>query len=123
MSEAEVRERQIYVFNKLKKGWKVKEIVEELIDKYQLSENYANKFAYSCNKEFNESLKDISDNAANYCIGVLQGIVVDSLEEKDRTSALKAIDLLQKVTKVGGDNPQQDLNIRFSFNTEQRSTK
>ena len=56
MSEAEVRERKIYVFNKLKKGWKVKEIVEELIDKYQLSENYANKFAYSCNKEFNESI-------------------------------------------------------------------
>lgn len=118
MSEAEVRERKIFVFNKLKKGWKVKDIVEELIDKYQLSENYANKFAYDCNKIYNESLKDISDNAANYCIGVLQGVISDSLEEKDRTNALKAIDLLQKVTKVGGDNPQQDLNIRFSFNTE-----
>lgn len=118
MSENEVRERKIFVFNKLKKGYKVKDIVEELIDEYQLSENYANKFAYSCNKEFNESLKEISDNAANYCIGVLQGVISDSLDEKDRTNALKAIDLLQKVTKVGGDNPQQDLNIRFSFNTE-----
>ena len=118
MSEAEVRERRLFVFNKLKKGYKVKDIIEELIDEYQLSENYANKFAYSCNKEYNDSLKEISDSAANYCIGVLQGIVVDSLEEKDRTNALKAIDLLQKVTKVGGDNPQQDLNIRFSFNTE-----
>ena len=118
MSEAEVRERRLFVFNKLKKGWKVKDIVEELIDKYQLSENYANKFAYECNKEYNLSLKDISDDAANYCIGTLQGIISDSLEEKDRSNALKAIDLLQKVTKVGGDNPQQDLNIRFSFNTE-----
>ena len=118
MSESEVRERKIFVFNKLKKGWKVKDIVEELIDEYNLSENYANKFAYSCNKEYNESLKEISDNAANYCIGVLQGVISDSLEEKDRSNALKAIDLLQKVTKVGGDNPQQDLNIRFSFNTE-----
>ena len=118
MSEAEVRERKIFVFNKLKKGWKVKDIVEELIDQYQLSENYANKFAYSCNKEYNESLKDISDNAANFCIGTLQGIICDSLEEKDRTSALKAIDLLQKVTKVGGDDTNRDLNIRFSFNTE-----
>ena len=118
MSEAEVKERRLFVFNKLKKGWKVKDIIEELIDKYQLSENYANKFAYDCNKIYNESLKEISDSAANYCIGVLQGIVVDSLEEKDRSNALKAIDLLQKVTKVGGDNPQQDLNIRFSFNTE-----
>ena len=118
MSETEVKERKIFVFNKLKKGWKVKDIIEELIDKYQLSENYANKFAYSCNKEYNESLKEISDNAASYCIGTLQGIICDSLEEKDRSSALKAIDLLQKVTKVGSDNPQQDLNIRFSFNTE-----
>ena len=118
MSETEVRERKIFVFNKLKKGWKVKDIIEELIDKYQLSENYANKFAYSCNKEYNESLKEISDNAANYCIGVLQGVISDSLEEKDRSNALKAIDLLQKVTKVGSDNSQQDLNIRFSFNTE-----
>ena len=118
MSEAEVKERKIFVFNKLKKGWKVKDIVEELIDKYQLSENYANKFAYSCNKEYNESLKEISDNAANYCIGVLQGVISDSLDEKDRTSALKAIDLLQKVTKVGGEDTNRDLNIRFSFNTE-----
>ena len=117
MSEAEVRERKIYVFNKLKKGWKVKEIVEELIDKYQLSENYANKFAYSCNKEFNESLKDISDNAANYCIGVLQGIVVDSLEEKDRTSALKAIDLLQKITKLTDNTQKVDLDIKFDFDS------
>ena len=118
MSESEVRERKIFVFNKLKKGWKVKDIVEELIDKYQLSENYANKFAYSCNKEFNESLKEISDSAANYCIGVLQGIVVDSLEEKERSSALKAIDLLQKVTKVGGEDTNKDLNIRFTFNSD-----
>ena len=118
MSEAEVRERKIFVFNKLKKGWKVKDIVEELIDEYKLSENYANKFAYDCNKIYNESLKEISDSAANYCIGVLQGVISDSLEEKDRSNALKAIDLLQKVTKVGSDDTNRDLNIRFSFNTE-----
>ena len=118
MSETEVRERKIFVFNKLKKGWKPKEIIEEVIDKYGLTENYANKFVYNCNKEFNESLKDISDNAANFCIGVLQGVISDSLEEKDRTNALKAIDLLQKVTKVGGDDTNKDLNIRFTFNTE-----
>lgn len=118
MSEAEIRERKIFVFNKLKKGWKVKDIVEELIDEYNLSENYANKFAYSCNKEYNESLKEISDSAANYCIGVLQGVISDSLEEKDRSSALKAIDLLQKVTKVGSEDTNRDLNIRFTFNSD-----
>ena len=118
MSEAEVRERKIFVFNKLKKGYKVKDIIEELIDEYKLSENYANKFAYSCNKEFNESLKEISDNAANYCIGVLQGVISDSLEEKDRSNALKAIDLLQKVTKVGSDDTNRDFNIRFTFNSD-----
>lgn len=118
MSEAEVKERKIFVFNKLKKGWKVKDIIEELIDKYQLSENYANKFAYSCNKEYNESLKEISDNAASYCIGTLQGIICDSLEEKDRSNALKAIDLLQKVTKVGSEDTNRDFNIRFTFNSD-----
>lgn len=118
MSEAEVKERKIFVFNKLKKGWKPKEIITEIEDKYGLTENYANKFVYNCNKEFNESLKDISDNAANYCIGVLQGVISDSLEEKDRSSALKAIDLLQKVTKVGSDDTNRDLNIRFTFNSD-----
>lgn len=118
MSEAEVRERKIFVFNKLKKGWKPKDIIEEVIDKYGLTENYANKFVYNCNKEYNESLKEISDSAANYCIGVLQGIVVDSLEEKDRANALKAIDLLQKVTKVGSEDTNRDLNIRFTFNSD-----
>ena len=117
MSEAEVRERKIFVFNKLKKGWKVKDIIEELIDKYQLSENYANKFAYSCNKEFNESLKDISDNAASFCIGTLQGIICDSLEEKDRSNALKAIDILQKITKLTDNTQKVDLDIKFDFDS------
>lgn len=117
MSEAEVRERKIFVFNKLKKGWKVKDIVEELIDKYQLSENYANKFAYDCNKIYNESLKEISDNAASYCIGTLQGIICDSLEEKDRSNALKAIDILQKITKLTDNTQKVDLDIKFDFDS------
>ena len=117
MSEAEVRERKIYVFNKLKKGWKPRDIIDEVIDKYQLSENYANKFVYNCNKEFNESLKDISDNAATYCIGTLQGIICDSLEEKDRSNALKAIDILQKITKLTDNTQKVDLDIKFDFDS------
>lgn len=117
MSEAEVRERKIYVFNKLKKGWKPRDIIDEVIDKYQLSENYANKFVYNCNKEFNESLKDISDNAANFCIGTLQGIICDSLEEKDRSNALKAIDILQKITKLTDNTQKVDLDIKFDFDS------
>ena len=117
MSEAEVRERKIYVFNKLKKGWKPRDIIDEIIDKYQLSENYANKFVYNCNKEFNESLKDISNNAANFCIGTLQGIISDSLEEKDRSNALKAIDILQKITKLTDNTQKVDLDIKFDFDS------
>ena len=117
MSEAEVRERKIFVFNKLKKGWKPRDIIEEVIDKYQLSENYANKFVYECNKEYNLSLKDISDNAASYCIGTLQGIICDSLEEKDRSNALKAIDILQKITKLTDNTQKVDLDIKFDFDS------
>ena len=117
MSEAEVRERKIFVFNKLKKGWKPRDIIDEIIDKYQLSENYANKFVYNCNKEFNESLKDISNDAASYCIGTLQGIISDSLEEKDRSNALKAIDILQKITKLTDNTQKVDLDIKFDFDS------
>ena len=117
MNEAEIRERKIFVFNKLKKGWKPRDIIDEVIDKYQLSENYANKFVYNCNKEFNESLKDISDNAASYCIGTLQGIISDSLDEKDRSNALKAIDLLQKITKLTDNTQKVDLDIKFDFDS------
>ena len=117
MSEAEVRERKIFVFNKLKKGWKPRDIIDEVIDKYQLSENYANKFVYECNKEYNLSLKDISNDAANYCIGTLQGIISDSLEEKDRSNALKAIDILQKITKLTDNTQKVDLDIKFDFDS------
>ena len=117
MSEAEVRERRLFVFNKLKKGWKPRDIIEEVIDKYGLTENYANKFVYECNKEYNLSLKDISDNAASFCIGTLQGIISDSLEEKDRTNALKAIDILQKITKLTDNTQKVDLDIKFDFDS------
>ena len=117
MSEAEVRERKIFVFNKLKKGWKPRDIIEEIIDKYQLSENYANKFVYECNKEYNLSLKDISDNAASFCIGTLQGSISDSLDETDRSNALKAIDILQKITKLTDNTQKVDLDIKFDFDS------
>lgn len=114
-NEIEVRERKLFVFNKLKKGWKPRDIIEEVVDKYKLSNNYAEKFVYDCNKSYNESLKEISDNAANYCIGTLQGIISDSLDEKDRTSALKAIDILQKITKLTDNTQKVDLDIKFDF--------
>ena len=117
MSEAEVKERRIFVFNKLKKGWKPKDIIEEIIDKYGLTENYANKFVYDLNKMYNESLKDISNDAASYCIGTLQGIICDSLEEKDRSNALKAIDILQKITKLTDNTQKVDLDIKFDFDS------
>ena len=117
MSEAEVRERRLFVFNKLKKGWKPKDIIEEVIDKYGLTENYANKFVYDLNKMYNESLKDISNDAASYCIGTLQGIICDSLEEKDRSNALKAIDILQKITKLTDNTQKVDLDIKFDFDS------
>ena len=66
---------------------------------------------------YNESLKDISNDADSYCIGTLQSIISDSLEEKDRSNALKAIDILQKITKLTDNTQKVDLDIKFDFDS------
>jgi len=114
-SEIDIKERSIFVLTKFKKGWLPKDVIEEVIDRYSLAPSTAKNFVYDLHAEYKKSLKDLSDDAASYCLGTLQGIVSDSLEEGDRNSALRAIDQIQKVTKVGGDDNKVDLNIRFDF--------
>lgn len=114
-SEAEIKERTLFVLKKFKKGWLPKDVIDEVINKYGVAPTTAKNFVYDIHAEYKKSLKELSDDAANYCLGVLQGIVSDSLGDDDRTSALRALDQIQKVTKVGSDDNKVDLNVRFDF--------
>lgn len=111
-------ERRRWILNQLRKGKLPKRVIDEVQERYSLAPSTAYNVVYECNAELNKSLKDLSDDAANYLLKTLQGIVEDSLEEKDRKSALKSLELISKITKSNDESPKIDINFGFNFTDE-----
>lgn len=108
-----------YIIGRLRNGAIPKSVIHEVEEKFNLSESYSTQLVYETNKVLKESLKDLSEDAANYVLETVQNIVESSLEEGDKKSALKGIELLAKVTKLFDEKPQVTVNnYGFEFDTD-----
>lgn len=108
-------EKRKFITQQLKKGRLPKEVIEMVMEKYDVNRDWAASLTYSCNAQIKESLKDLYDDAADYLTSNLQALAADALEKNDRKSALKAYELLAKITKVGSEDGKIDFNIHFDF--------
>lgn len=113
--QGKTRERKKYIIEQLRKGKLPKQVVEMVMEKYDLNIDRARELVYDCNKQIKESLQDLYDNAADYLTSNLQSLAEKAMEANDRKSALKAYELLAKICKVGSDDNKVDLNIHFDF--------
>lgn len=111
-------ERKKWIISRLRKGRLPKQIIAEVMEKYELGEDMAEKLVYTCNKEIRESLQEMYDDAAGYISNNVQAIAEDALDAKDRKSALEAYKLLAKVLKVGSEDGRQEVTINFGFSFE-----
>lgn len=108
-------ERRKFIIDQLKKGKLPKEVIVLTVEKFDVSYSIADKLVYNCNKEIKESLQDFYDEAADYIVSNLQDINQEAREKGDRKSALKALEQLAKIVKVGADDNKIDFNIHFDF--------
>lgn len=98
----------------LKSGKTPRTVIEFAVDEYHIAEATAYNEVYEVNAMLNKSLKEISDNAAEYIVNVLIG-EIEELED-DHRSKLKAVELLGKVTKAFDDKPNVTIvNGGFKF--------
>ena len=107
-----------YAIQQYRKGRLPAQIIPEIAEKYGYTESTAFDRAYDAWKRVKESLAQISDNAAEYCLGTLQKIVEESMNDKDRKNALKAIDQIARILKLTeSERKEIDVNVQFDFNT------
>ena len=108
-------ERRKFIIDQLKKGKLPKEVIVLTVEKFGVSYSIADKLVYNCNKEIKESLQYFYDEAADYIVSNLQDINQEAREKGDRKNALKALEQLAKIVKVGSDDNKIDFNIHFDF--------
>ena len=108
-------ERRKFIIDQLKKGKLPKEVIVLTVEKFDVSYSIADKLVYNCNKEIKESLQDFYDEAADYIVSNLQDINQEAREKGDRKNALKALEQVAKIVKVGADDNKMDFNIHFDF--------
>ena len=107
-----------YAIQQYRKGRLPAQVIPEIMEKYEYTESTAYDRAYDAWKRFKQSLAHISDNAAEYCLGTLQKIVEESMNDKDRKNALKALDHIAKILKLTeAERKEIDVNVQFDFNT------
>ena len=107
-----------YAIQQYRKGRLPAQVIPEIVEKYGYTESTAFDRAYVAWKRFKESLAHITDNAAEYCLGTLQKIVEESMDDKDRKNALKAIDQIARIMKLTENERKEiDVNVQFDFNT------
>ena len=104
-----------YAIQQYRKGRLPAQVIPEIMEKYEYTESTAYDRAYDAWKRFKQSLAHISDNAAEYCLGTLQKIVEESMNDKDRKNALKALDQIAKILKLTEGDRKVDVNVNFGF--------
>ena len=107
-----------YAIQQYRKGRLPAQVIPEIMEKFEYAESTAYDRAYDAWKKYKQSLAHISDNAAEYCLGTLQKIVEDSMNDSDRKNALKALDQIAKILKLTeAERKEIDVNVQFDFNT------
>lgn len=113
--QVKTKERKKFIAKHLKRGKVPAQVIELVMEEYGLAYDTSFQLVYAVNKEINDSLKELYDNAAQYLTRNLQGVAEEALDDKDRKSALKAYELLAKICKVGSEDGKMDININFGF--------
>lgn len=104
-----------YAIKQYRKGRLPAQVIPEIMEKFEYAESTAYDRAYDAWKKYKQSLAHISDNAAEYCLGTLQKIVEDSMNDSDRKNALKALDQIAKILKLTEGERKVDVNVNFGF--------
>ena len=116
--QARTIERRKYAMKYLRRGKLPKDVIEMVMEEYGIAYDTAYQLVYAVNKEINDNLKELAENAANYLMNNVQSLAAASIEDGDKKTALKSYELLAKICKIGQEDNKTDININFGFDFE-----
>lgn len=109
------RERDLYIIKELRKGHSRRWVSAQLMEKYGYTELTAKDYVNQIGAELNKSLKDLTEDAAEYIYNNLLATIDDSIEKDSRKDRIKALELLSKICKVGSQDDNQEIHIHLDF--------
>ncbi len=108
-------ERDLYIVKELRRGHSRRWVAAQLEEKFGYTPMTAKNYVDEVGSELNKSLKELTEDAAEYIYNTLLATIDESITENDRKNRLKALELLAKVCNVGSKEDQMDINIHLDF--------
>lgn len=107
--QKELKIREAEIIKRIRKGWSHSKITEWLSDNYGLSKSHSYNLVTKAFNTLAEKADEVIENAKNIQIERLEDMLVNSLESEDKKTALKALDMLNKI--YGLYVQKQDINV------------
>lgn len=114
-TQDEVLQRELFVISMLRKGYTRKYTAAKLEEKFGLSPSTSKEIVNEVGRELNKGLASLREDAAEYIYNTLLATIDETIEEKDRKSRIRALELLAKVCKVGNTDEKTEVHINFGF--------
>lgn len=115
-TEDEVLQRELFVIEKLRKGYTRKYVAAQLEEKFGLASSTSRDIVNRIGGELNKGLASLREDAAEYIYNTLLSTIDETIDDKDRKNRIRALELLAKVCKVGNTDERTDVHINFGFN-------
>lgn len=117
-TEDEVLQRELFVIEKLRRGYSRKYVAGQLEEKFGLASSTSRDVVNRIGGELNKGLASLREDAAEYIYNTLLSTIDETIDDKDRKNRIRALELLAKVCKVGNTDERTDVHINFGFNFE-----
>ena len=114
-TQDEVLQRELFVIGMLRKGYTRKYTAAKLEEKFGLSPSTSKEIVNEVGRELTKGLASLREDAAEYIYNTLLSTIDETIEEKDRKSRIRALELLAKVCKVGATDEKTEVHINFGF--------
>lgn len=108
-------ERDLYILKELRKGHSRRWVTAQLEERFGYTTVTAKQYVDMVGAELNKSLKDMTEDAAEYIYNTLLATIDESITAEDRKNRLKALELMAKICNVGKQDDTIDLNIHLDF--------
>lgn len=117
-TEAEIEIRNMVILEMVKKGYSRPLISLELQRRWNINKTTACRYIRECIDSLVEDNEEFIKEARDIAVNRLEGVMQSSLERGDRSNALKAMDMLNKINGLYTEKVEVkgDAVIAFEFN-------
>lgn len=104
-----------FIYKRLREGATKSLLKKELMRTFSLKANRADAYLCSVNSLLKRSAEEVRAETNDYLITNVQAILEDAVASGNKNAALKAAELLAKLTGALDEKPDVDVNVNLGF--------